>query len=107
RPAGRAGSADGEGGGVMQHVFPPTGAAPGLDPGAAPRGRLGPVAAPGPAHGSGSVVKEYSQQPIGSIAPSPLRGSVHFGLLAQFIPHTGLPSGVTRGPLSTRKKLGF
>src|SRR5690606_27610701 len=33
--------------------------------------------------------------------------SVHFGLLAQFIPHTGLPSGLTRGPLSTCRKPGF
>src|SRR5690606_40226231 len=34
-------------------------------------------------------------------------GRVHFGPLAQFISHTGLPSGLTRGPLSTCRKPGF
>src|SRR5690606_3082082 len=49
---------------------------------------------------------EKSVRPAPS-PPSPQGGSVHFGLLAQFIPHTGLPSGLTRGPLSTCKKPGF
>src|SRR5690606_42127983 len=77
--APRTGRADRQGCRVMRHVFPHTGAVPGLDPGATLRSRLGPFGAPRPAHGSGpgaaSVVGESSQQPIGSVAPSTLRGA--------------------------------